>query len=65
LPPPQVSTTPAVLVAKFATGVFDTGSATYLPKTPRIFKKIRKDLMLFSRSWGKMIHGKNLKQKIS
>jgi hypothetical protein len=51
-----VSTTPAVPVAKFAAGVVNTGVK---------FKKIEMTLMLFSGAWGKMIHGNNLKQKIS
>jgi hypothetical protein len=33
--------------------------------SPRIFEKIHMILMLFSGAWGKMIHEKNLKQKIS
>jgi hypothetical protein len=50
-----VSTTPAVLVAKYV----DTGE--YF----REFSKFEMILMLFSGAWGKMIHERNLKQKIS
>jgi hypothetical protein len=48
-----VLTTPAVLVAKFAASAIDTGG------------KFEMTTMLFSGAWGKMIHEKNLKQKIS
>ncbi len=60
-----VSTKPAVLVAKFVAGVVETGDALDMRISPRIFKKIQMTLMLFSGAWGKMIHEKNLKQKIS
>jgi hypothetical protein len=33
--------------------------------SPRIFEKIEMTLVLFSGAWGKVIHEKNLKQKIS
>ncbi len=33
--------------------------------SPRIFKKFEMILMLLSGAWGKVIHEKNLKQKIS
>ncbi len=33
--------------------------------SPRIFGKIRNDLMLLSGAWGKVIHEKTLKQKNS
>jgi hypothetical protein len=56
---------------KFAAGVVDTGSN--LPPvvhldlriSPRILKKFEMILMLISVAWGKVIHEKNLKQKIS
>jgi hypothetical protein len=47
-------------IDKFATSVVDTGGAP-----PRIKKKIEMTLILFSGACGKMIHEKNLKQKIS
>jgi hypothetical protein len=58
-----VSTTPAGPVAKFASGVVDM----YLDLriSQQIFEKIRMTLTLFSGAWGRMIHEKNLKQKIS
>jgi hypothetical protein len=60
---------------KFATGVNDTGgnlppvSVTPvvhldLRISPRIFKKFEMIQMLLSGAWGKVIHEKNLKQKI-
>jgi hypothetical protein len=69
---PQVSTTPAVPVAKFAacvtdtdgnfaTGVVDTGR---LRTSPHILKKFERTLMLFSGPWGRLINEENLKQKI-
>jgi hypothetical protein len=77
---PPVSTTQRELVAKFAVsvttlaanfaaGVVETGGN--LPPvvhldlriSPRIFEKMI--LMLLSGAWGKVIHEKNLKQKIS
>jgi hypothetical protein len=61
---------------KFAAGVVDTGG--YLPPvsltpvvhldlriSPRIFEKIRNDPYVISGAWGKVIHEKNLNQKIS
>jgi hypothetical protein len=63
---------------KFAAGVVDTGSN--LPPlsltpvvhldlriSPRIFEKIQNDpnVITVSGAWGKVIHGNNLKQKIS
>jgi hypothetical protein len=66
-----VSTTQGELVAKFAAGVVDTGgklhrwctlTCEYLRK---FLKKFEMILMLLSGAWGKMIHEKNLKQKIS
>jgi hypothetical protein len=73
-----VSTTQVELEAKFAAGVIDT-SGEFAPGVadtmvhldlqiyPRIFKKIRNDptVTLFSGALRKVIHGKNLKQKIS
>jgi hypothetical protein len=54
------------LVAKFATGVIDTGGKfalipkVHLDLTPHL-KKFEMTLMLFSGAWGKMIHDKNPK----
>jgi hypothetical protein len=62
---PLVSTTQGELVAKFATGVIDTGGALDLRISPRIFEKIRNDPNVIIRGLGKVIHEKNLKQKIS
>jgi hypothetical protein len=45
---PPVSTTPAVLVAKFT-------ASEYLFE---VSKKFEMTLMLFSEAWGKMIHKK-------
>jgi hypothetical protein len=56
---PPVSTTEGELVAKFATGVVDTGGA------PEFSKKFEMILTLLSGAWGKVIHEKNQKQKIS
>jgi hypothetical protein len=71
---PLVSTTPAVPVAKFAAGVVDTGGKfttgtggavhLHLRISPRILEKVKMTLMLFSGAWGRMIHKKNLTQKI-
>jgi hypothetical protein len=66
-----VSTTQAELVAKFAAGVVDTGgnfarhqwkNCEYLLE---FSKKFEMPLQLYSGAWGKVIHEKNLKQKIS
>jgi hypothetical protein len=57
---PPVSTTLAKLVAKFTTGVFDTGGAPLLANISANFRK-----MGYSGSGGKLIHEKNQKQKIS
>jgi hypothetical protein len=54
----------------FATGVADTGgkfaagvvSCEYLRE---FLKKFQTALMVYSRAWGKLIHEKNQKQKIS
>jgi hypothetical protein len=95
---PPVSTTQGELVAKFATGVVDTGgkfaadvvdtggNLPPLSLTPeanlppvsltpvvhldlQIFREFSKKFemiqMLFSGAWGRVIHEKNLKQKIS
>jgi hypothetical protein len=51
---PPVSTRQGELVAKFAAGVLREFS-----------KKFEMILMLLSGAWGKVIHKKNLKQKIS
>jgi hypothetical protein len=46
----------------FATGIFDIGGKF----AAGINEKIQKiTLMLLSKAWGKMIHEKNQKQKIS
>jgi hypothetical protein len=50
---------------KFATGVVDTGGAPWLANISANFRKNWNALMLFSGAWGKVIHGKNLKQKLS
>jgi hypothetical protein len=57
-----VSTTPAVAGAKFAIviGVIDTCGA---PSLANISSNMT--LMLYMGAWGKIIHEKNLKQKIS
>jgi hypothetical protein len=71
---PPVSTTLAVLVAnagvvgKYAIGVIDTVArwctltCEYLSE---FLKKFEMTLKFTSGAWGKMIHEKNLKQKIS
>jgi hypothetical protein len=58
---PPVSTIPAELVAKFAPVSWRTLTCEYLHE---FSKKFETTLMLFSGAWGKMIHEKNLKQKI-
>jgi hypothetical protein len=57
----------AAPVAKFASGVIDTSSkfATGVIDASEDLQKFELTLLLFSRDWGKMIQGKNLKQKIS
>jgi hypothetical protein len=69
-----VSTTQGELVAKFAAGVVDTGSnlppvsltpVVHLEYLREFSKKFEMILMLLSKAWGKVIHEKNLKQKIS
>jgi hypothetical protein len=63
---PPVSTTQGELVAKFAAGIIDTGGAPWLASIPANFrKKFEMILMLLSGAWGKVIHEKYLKQKIS
>jgi hypothetical protein len=58
-----INNTTKKLVAKFATGVVDTGGQ---PLAAREFsKKFETTLMVYSRAWGKLIHEKNQKQKIS
>ncbi len=61
-----VSTTLAILVAQFTAGVVDTGGAPLTCEYLQDFyKKFEMTLMLFfSGAWGKMIHEKNLKQKL-
>ncbi len=74
-----VSTTLVKLVAKFAAGVVDTGGkfATGVVDTGawwstlsceyllEFSKKFETALMVYSGAWGKLIHEKNQKQKIS
>ncbi len=63
---PLVSTIPAITVAKFAACVDDIGGAPSLTNiSPNFQKKIEMTLLLFSETWGKMIHEKNLKQRSS
>jgi hypothetical protein len=51
---------------KFAAGAVDIGGEPWLANISKKFsKKIETTLILFSRAWGKMIHEKNLTQKIS
>ncbi len=58
----MVSVTP---VATLPAGVVDTSGAPWLANISVNFrKKFELSLMLFSRSWGKMIHEKNIKHKI-
>jgi hypothetical protein len=47
---------------KFAAGVVDTGGQ---PLAANISKKFETALMVYSGAWGKLIHEKNQKQKIS
>jgi hypothetical protein len=68
---PPVSTTQGELVAKFAAGVVDTGGkfAAGVVDTggnlPPVLLTPVVHLDLLSGAWGKAIHEKNLKQKIS
>ncbi len=50
---------------KFTTGVVDTGAVVHLGlRISREFsKKFEMTRISFSGAWGKMIHGKDLKQK--
>jgi hypothetical protein len=51
---------------KFAAGVVDTGGGPWLANiSTNIRKKFEMTLMPLSEAWGKMIHEKNQKQKIS
>ncbi len=51
---------------KFATGVVDTGGAPWLANISANFrKKFEMTLMPLTEAWGKMIHEKNQKKKIS
>jgi hypothetical protein len=66
---PLVSTTLAKLVANFAASVVDTGGkfatgvvGKYLREFSEKFETV---LMGYSGAWGKLIHEKNQKQKIS
>jgi hypothetical protein len=61
---PPVSKTTAILVGKFAAGVIDTGGETWLANTFGNFRKTWNDPIVILKAWGKMIHEKNLKQKI-
>jgi hypothetical protein len=57
--------TPAAQDWSMDAGVIDTDGAPSLVNISENFrKKIEMTLMLFSAAWGKMIHEKNLKQKI-
>jgi hypothetical protein len=62
-----VSTTPVVPVAKCdAIVIVDTVSSHWLADiSDNFIKKFKMTLMLFLGAWGKMIHEKNLKQKMS
>ncbi len=61
---PPVSTTLAKLVAKFATGVFDTGGASLLANISANFrKKSETVLMGYSGAGGKLIHEKTRSKK--
>jgi hypothetical protein len=53
------------LVAKFSPGVVDTGGAPGLANISEFSKKFEMILMSLSGAWGKVIHEKNRKQKIS
>jgi hypothetical protein len=56
------------IVPFFATSVVDIGGVVVhldLRISSQIFEKIRNDPNVIFRGWGKMIHEKNLKQKIS
>jgi hypothetical protein len=66
---PPVSLTPVANLPRvsqhqryWCQNLLPVSSYEYLRK---FLKKIKMILMLFSRAWGKMIHEKNLKQKIS
>jgi hypothetical protein len=56
--------TPAVLVAKFLPLLITVGVHLDLQISPQIFTKILNDPNVIFRGLGKMIHEKNLKQKI-
>ncbi len=57
----------AKIVEKFATGVVDTGAVVHfdLQISLQIFEKIWNGLNGILWGWGKLIHGKKQKQKIS
>ncbi len=50
---------------KFAIGVNDTGAKFLPPVSTTFMKKFETALMVYSEAWGKLIHKKNLKSKIS
>jgi hypothetical protein len=62
---PPVTTTLQNLVAKFAAGVVDTGGQPLAVNLREFLKKFETALMVYSGAWGKLIHEKNQKQKIS
>jgi hypothetical protein len=62
---PPGSATPAVPVANLPTVSLIPVVHLNLRISPRIFKKIQNDSNAISGAWGKMIHEKDLKQKIS
>ncbi len=66
LPPVSLTPVAPVLVAKFAAGELLIPVVHFdLRISPRIFEKIRNYPNVVSGPWWNMIHGKNLKQKIS
>jgi hypothetical protein len=62
---PLVSVTPVVPVANLLRVSMIPMVQLDLRISHRIFKKVYKTLMLFLGAWRKMIHEKNLKQKIA
>ncbi len=62
---PPVSTTLVKLVAKFAAGVVDTVDTLSCEYLREFSKKFETALMVYSGAWGKLIHERNQKQKIS
>jgi hypothetical protein len=59
LPPESLTPLAAVLVAKFAAGVVDTGGAPLLANIFANFRKIRNYPNVVFRAWWDMINGKN------